>query len=133
MSGYLLDTNALLLLGLAPEAAPPATLARLTEEPRFVSQVCAIEIAIKHSIGKLSLPLPFQTNFAHAFREMARELSADILDIDLGHIAALNHLPLHHRDPFDRLIIAQAVNDDLTIVTRDRTFAAYPGLDLLWI
>jgi len=46
------------------------------------------------------------------------------------HIDALSHLPLHHRDPFDRLIIAQALTENLTVVTRDRSFALYPGLDV---
>jgi PIN domain nuclease of toxin-antitoxin system len=133
VTGYLLDTNALLLMALQSDAVPTAVTIDYAEGDRFVSHVSAIEIAIKWSIGKLPLPPPFQTDFQHAFAELAQFLSADILPIDLSQIALLGRLPLHHRDPFDRLIIAQALAENLTVVTRDRVFALYPGLDVLEI
>jgi len=133
VTGILLDTNALLLLALQPEAIAPATRELFAAQDRYISQVCAIEIAIKLSIGKLTLPPPFQTDFTRAFLEMAARLSADILAIDLKHIDRLSRLPLVHRDPFDRLIIAQSLENDLTIMTRDRAFADYPGLSLVQI
>jgi PIN domain nuclease of toxin-antitoxin system len=64
---------------------------------------------------------------------MASEFSADILPIRLNHIDRLSRLPLLHRDPFDRLIIAQSLEDDLTVMTRDRAFAEYPGLRMVQI
>ncbi len=131
MTGYLLDTNAVLILALRSRDASQSTLAALESGRRFVSQVCAIEIAIKQGLGKLALPPPFQTHFANAFARLASELSADILPIALTHIDTLSHLPLHHRDPFDRLIIAQALTEGLTVVTNDRAFAAYDGLNIL--
>jgi PIN domain nuclease of toxin-antitoxin system len=133
VTGYLLDTNALLLFAFEPEGASQADRAAFASGDRYVSQVCAIEIAIKFSLRKLSLPPPFQTDFARAFNEMVDELSADILPIDLKHIDRLSRLPLFHRDPFDRLIIAQSLEDDLTVMTRDRAFADYPGLSLVQI
>ena len=131
--GVLLDTNALLLFALGPERANLAAQAVFTGQDRFISQVCAIEIAIKHSLGKLPLPAPFGTDFARAFEEMATRLGAAILPISLKHIDRLGRLPLFHRDPFDRLIIAQALEDDLTVMSRDRVFTAYPGLGLFLI
>jgi PIN domain nuclease of toxin-antitoxin system len=87
-------------------------------------------MAIKLGLGKLQLPPPFQTSLAHAFADAVDRFAAQILPIELRHIEMLSHLPLHHRDPFDRLIIAQALAENLTVVTRDRSFALYPGLDV---
>ncbi|MGH6956509.1 MAG: type II toxin-antitoxin system VapC family toxin [Caulobacteraceae bacterium] len=126
----MLDTNALLLMALEDVAVAAGGLETFASGRRYISHVCAIEIAIKHSAGKLPLPPPFQTDFRHAFGEMVQELGAHALPIELSHVAALAHLPLHHRDPFDRLIIAQALCEDLTVVTRDRAFALYPGLNV---
>ena len=133
MTGILLDTNALLLFALDPGQASEEHKRAFAEQKRYISQVCAIELAIKTSIGKLSLPPPFQTDFTRAFAEMAARFSADILPIELNHIDRLSRLPLFHRDPFDRLIIAQALEEDLTVMTRDRAFAAYSGLSLVQI
>ncbi len=58
------------------------------------------------------------------------DLAIDELALERKHIRAVSNLPLHHRDPFDRLIIAQALAEDLTIVTADRSFAAY-GVPLI--
>jgi PIN domain nuclease of toxin-antitoxin system len=130
VTGYLLDTNALLLLALQSDSVPAALTIDYAGGDRFISHVSAIEIAIKSRIGKLALPPPFQTDFVHAFSELAQLLSAEILPIDLSQIALLGRLPLHHRDPFDRLIIAQALVENLTVVTRDRVFRLYPGLEV---
>jgi PIN domain nuclease of toxin-antitoxin system len=131
LSGYLLDTNVALRLMLQSETVAEAGKTNLTREGRRISQVCAIEIAIKHSLGKLDLPATFRTDFARAFREMADDLEADVLLIELRHIDRLSRLPFFHRDPFDRLLICQSLEDDLTLVTRDRVFSAYPGLSLM--
>lgn len=131
MKRYLLDTNAFLLLGFGLGQVSTATRQAIAEGERLVSHVSAIEIAIKSSIGKLRLPPTFDLGFQYGFAETTRQLAAEALPIDLAHVAALGGLPLFHRDPFDRLLIAQAVAEDLTIATRDRKFALYPGLDLL--
>jgi PIN domain nuclease of toxin-antitoxin system len=130
LTRYLLDTNALLFLVSRSDRLAAGRVSAIGMQPRFISQVCAIEIAIKQSLGKLTLPPPFQTSFAHAFAEATDGLGLDLLPIEMAHIETLSHLPLHHRDPFDRLIIAQALAENLTIVTRDRHFALYPGLDV---
>jgi len=133
VTGLLLDTSALLLFAFEPKRASQAHRDAFAAADRYISQVCAVEIAFKFSLGKLPLPEPFQTDFARAFETMAAELSADILPIELRHIDRLSRLPLFHRDPFDRLIIAQSLEDNLTVMTRDRVFAAYPGLSLVQI
>lgn len=131
MKRFLLDTNAFLLLGFGLGQVSDATRAAVAQGERVVSDVSAIEIAIKHSIGKLILPPVFGLSFEHGFAETIRQLAATALPIELSHVAKLSDMPLHHRDPFDRLLIAQAVTEDLTIVSRDRKFSLYPGLDLL--
>jgi PIN domain nuclease of toxin-antitoxin system len=130
LTRYLLDTNALLFLISRTDRLPVERMETLTRGSRLVSQVSAIEIAIKLGLGKLSLPPPFETNFSHAFAEAVELAAAAHLPIAMAHIETLSHLPMHHRDPFDRLIIAQALVENLTVVTRDRSFALYPGLDV---
>jgi PIN domain nuclease of toxin-antitoxin system len=128
---FLLDTDAVLLLGFRFGQVSDSARAAIRAGERLVSHVSAVEIAIKHSIGKLPLPPTFGLGFEHGFSEMVRQLTADELPIALSHVAGLSRLPLHHRDPFDRLLIAQAVAEDLTIVSGDRKFSLYPGLGLL--
>jgi PIN domain nuclease of toxin-antitoxin system len=130
LNGYLFDTNALLFTLSRSDRLAAGRVQALSGHRRFVSQVCAIEIAIKQGLGKLSLPPPFSTGFAHAFAQALDGLGTDLLPVSMAHIEALSHLPLYHRDPFDRLIISQAITEDLTVVTRDRAFALYPGLSV---
>ena len=83
----------------------------------YVSAVAALEIAIKRSLGKLKAPQDYLDQLAiHRFTP---------LDITARHALALEHLPGHHNDPFDRLLIAQAQLESMTLVTRDRRFKAY--------
>jgi PIN domain nuclease of toxin-antitoxin system len=133
LTDHLLDTNALLLMALESEAATSEVRAAFDGGRRFVSQVCAIEIAVKQSVGKLKLPPPFETDFRNAFMQMVSRLGGEVVDIDLRHVAAMARLPLIHRDPFDRLIIAQALTENLTIISRDRAFLDYAGLKVLKI
>jgi PIN domain nuclease of toxin-antitoxin system len=131
VTGYLLDTNALLFLAFKDTALSAAVKEKLVEAPRFVSVISAAEIAIKASVGKLALPEPFAVDFTLAFQTMVDREQASVLPLELSCISRLNRLPLHHRDPFDRGIIAQALDLDLTVATRDRSFRLYEGLDIL--
>lgn len=115
----LLDSNAFLwwMQGggdLSPDAvrtiSAPDTLVA-------VSVATAWELEIKSQGGRLEIP-------DTAWRDVALN-AFDLLSIDLADAISAARLPLHHRDPFDRMIIAQAMNRDLTVVTRDSAFDKY--------
>lgn len=79
------------------------------------------EMAIKQSIGKLNLSLPLQT-----FVEQQVNLNDfQLLSISIGHLAVVATLPLHHRDPFDRLLIAQAIVEKISLISADVAFDGY--------
>ena len=80
------------------------------------------EIAIKISIGKYSLPQPYEDFLDRAINDNG----FTILPIEPRHTAELVTLPYHHRDPFDRLIIAQAIVDEISVVSNDAQFDSYP-------
>ncbi len=92
-----------------------------------VSLASAWEMSIKVSLGKLQLP----TAAARFFSEQLAANHFDALGIDLRHIDMVSTLPFHHRDPFDRLLVAQALTEDLTIVSADPVFARY-GVRRIW-
>jgi PIN domain nuclease of toxin-antitoxin system len=95
-------------------------------EPRnqvHVSVATAWEIAIKRSIGRLRMP-----------EDIAADLAAEafeLLPIELTHVAALERLPHHHRDPFDRMLVAQASVERMRLVSGDADIARY-GVDVVW-
>ena len=78
------------------------------------------------SADKLKLGIPFI-----ALEETIDSLNLQILPINLNHINKLIELPYHHRDPFDRLIIAQSIVEDLTVISKDNNFSLYPA-KILW-
>lgn len=84
-------------------------------------------MAIKISLGKLIVPLPF----AEFMQEQMRENGIILLQIQMAHIELVTRLPFHHRDPFDRLIIAQSLVDQIPIIGKDGIFDAY-GIQRLW-
>jgi PIN domain nuclease of toxin-antitoxin system len=89
----------------------------------FVSVASAWEAAIKVALGKLRLPERFEAGVeAAGFAK---------LPIAFSHAEAVGSLPHHHSDPFDRMLVAQALCERLTLVTHDRRFAPY-GVEVLW-
>lgn len=125
----LLDTVAVYRAVTHPEALSAAARALLEEGSHsvFVSLVSAWEMTIKASLGKLALPAPIE----QLFPQVARDLLAQQLALDLEAIAKLSVLPLHHADPFDRLIIAQALVGDCAVMTSDARFSVY-GVRVVW-
>lgn len=124
----LLDTHALLWfqagdrrLSRAARAAIEADNAEL-----LLSAASIWEMAIKASLGRLQLP-----SSVAAF--LAEKIGAGyrLLPISGAHAARVEELPWHHRDPFDRLLAAQAVTEACSLVTRDRVFRKY-GVDVIW-
>jgi PIN domain nuclease of toxin-antitoxin system len=119
----LLDTYIFLWAINDPERlSPPAAEAiQNLANKILVSIASAWEIAIKVSIGKFEMPVPVA---GYLQRQLARHGFA-ILPIDFSHLAMLEKLPPHHRDPFDRLLIAQCVAEDATLVSVDSRFQGY--------
>jgi PIN domain nuclease of toxin-antitoxin system len=123
----LLDTHAFLFAINPWERLPQKAQREIADSAEvYVSAITLWEIAIKVGIGKLPLP----ANAAFYFSHVA-SLGAEMLAVTPEHASAVFGLPLHHRDPFDRLLIAQALAENLTIVSQDRAFAGY-GVRTLW-
>ena len=93
----------------------------------YLSIASCWEMAIKVSLGKLTLSLPVERFVAE--HSAASEFS--LLPIDLDDVGRVARLPFHHRDPFDRLLAAQALSEGLTIVSQDPMFRKY-GAKRLW-
>lgn len=93
----------------------------------LVSLASIWEIQIKISLGKLSLPRPLPDIVA----TQVNENQIKVMQIELSHIYTLDLLPLHHRDPFDRIIIAQAMNEKISIASIDKAFDAY-SIERIW-
>jgi PIN domain nuclease of toxin-antitoxin system len=122
----LVDTNVIvwLLLGDRPRVSETARLALEDDRNRVaVSAATVWEIAIKRSVGKLTIEDEWS-------RALAR-FGFDPLPVTSIHAEAVERLPWHHRDPFDRLLVAQAMAEGLELVSADAHFAAY-GVDVLW-
>ena len=124
----LLDTHALIWfvagdrrLGRAARAAMEQEQARL-----FISAASVWEMAIKAARGRLALPFSVARYLADRIEE-----GYSVLRVDGSHAAAVEHLPFHHHDPFDRLLIAQALSERLPVITRDRAFKKY-GVEAIW-
>ncbi|RYE90026.1 MAG: type II toxin-antitoxin system VapC family toxin [Cytophagaceae bacterium] len=120
--GFLLDTHAFIWFYNGDEKLPSSVRERISDLSSncYVSIASLWEIGIKASIGKLALRIELTqlTDFMSANQ-------IQLLPIEIEHIEYLQSLPFHHRDPFDRLLIAQALTEKLTLLTRDAFFAAY--------
>ena len=119
----LLDTNALVrwhLDNLRPAAVRTVQRADLV----VVSAVSAWEIAIKRAVGKLELKDPVE--------DIVARNGFLVLPVTIRHGDLLRELPRHHADPFDRLLIVQALDEGLTILTADRAFEPY-RVPVAWV
>lgn len=130
---YLLDTHVFYWASAKTKRLSPAVERVITARSNeiFVSVATFWELCIKSSIGKLELPGVMDRDPAGGFRQALSQGSLLQLSIEVEHVAGARDLPLHHRDPFDRLLIAQAVHENLTLVTHDDVFDNYRGLRLL--
>jgi PIN domain nuclease of toxin-antitoxin system len=131
LTSVLLDTHVLLWIAADRSPMSRTTVDLLLQQQLYVSVISIAEIAIKASLGKLPLPTPFATDFGGAVRGMLAQAGVELLHVDLEAIEHLRQLPFHHRDPFDRIIIAQAFANGLKVATRDKAFRAYDGLLIL--
>ena len=124
----LLDTHAFLWFVAGDRRLSPTARRALTapKAQPLLSLASVWELAIKSRLGRLTLPEPFDTY-------LAKKLSTNLrlLSVELSHVVAVERLPFHHQDPFDRLLVAQALSERLPIVTRDREIRKY-GVEVVW-
>ncbi len=129
MPGLLLDTHT--FLWWASDAVELSITARKaisdTGNECFLSSASCWEMAIKSSLGKLRL----SKSVERFVSDLITENGFRLLPIDLRHAAKVETLPFHHRDPFDRLLIAQAITEKLTLVSADSMLSGY-DVQLLW-
>ena len=123
----LLDTVALIYAVESPNRLSRRAAAVLENSGNILelSAISLSEIAIKSALGKLKFS-------GDAAEQAIRDLDLRILPYSADHALQLFHLPLHHRDPFDRQIIAQALSEKIPVVTSDEKFALYKGLKIVW-
>ncbi len=125
-AGMLIDTNAMLWTIARSRRLSRRARATIADarRPLVVSAVSLWEVAIKRSGGKLRAP-------ADLSRRLAALRQFELLPISPLHAEAVGELPWHHRDPFDRLLVAQALAERLTIVSSDPQLAQY-GVKVVW-
>ncbi len=125
----LLDTHAFLWFvgGDARLSEHARALILDPDNERFLSVASLWEMAIKASLGRLNLAL----SFPELVERQVRGNAMNVLPVQPRHLDRVKRLPFHHKDPFDRLIIAQAQAEGMPVVTRDAAFASY-GVATLW-
>ena len=126
--GFLLDTHTFLWFAAGDKQIPKSSIAIIEDnnQPCFISIASLWEFTIKAQIGKL-LKAPELIELV----QTAQENNIEILPINSSHLQTLSTLPLHHRDPFDRIIFAQAITENLTLISRDKIAKSYK-VKLLW-
>ena len=124
----LLDTHTLIWFIEGDKLLSDKAISAINDTPdsNFVSIASIWEIAIKLNIDKLKL----QTSFL-GIQKKIDENGFKLLPVNFEHTLILRDLPLHHRDPFDRMIIAQSITENLTVISKDKNFSLYP-IKLLW-
>jgi PIN domain nuclease of toxin-antitoxin system len=124
---HLLDTHTLIWFLENDSRLPSMTRTQIETTPTvFVSIVSLWEIAIKANIGKLTLSFPFNTIAPNLITAGITQLPITFKDLEI-----YLSLPLHHRDSFDRLLIAQSINYSLIFISQDAQIDAYP-IQCLW-
>ncbi len=125
----LLDTHSLILFfsGHINLSNTVRELIEDTQHQKLISLASVWEMGIKQSRGKLNLSLPLEQYIT----EKIKLEDFEILPIQLNHLAVISILPFHHNDPFDRLIIAQAITEKIPILSKDIAFDAY-NVNRIW-
>lgn len=125
MKGYLLDTNIILIAPVEPAKLSRAVQTAVLDGPNFVSVVSYWEVMLKSIKGNLKVGDP-----RIWWRDVLQELAAMSVMLTPQHVEDLAHLPDLHKDPFDRILIAQAIAEDLAIVTVDQEIPKYASKNL---
>ena len=119
---FLLDTHAFLWFVSGDNNLPVSVRDKIKDinQPCFLSIASLWEITIKRQLGKLTLNITLKELFDYADRNQI-----EIVQITYEHLFALSNLPRHHADPFDRLIISQAICEKFILITRDKGLKKY--------
>lgn len=127
--GYLLDTHTFLWMASDPDRLGAAARARIedVESRLFLSVASVWEMAIKKSLGKLELP----SSVEDFVDQQLSATAARLLEIRTAHAGRVEFLAWHHRDPFDRLLVAQALHEGLPVLGLDADFDRY-GVERIW-
>ena len=125
----LLDTHAFIWWDSTPDKLSPRARAACQDRTNLLllSVASAWVMQIKLQLGKLHLRLPL----AEVIASQQQTNDLQVLPVALSHVFALQGLPAHHKDPFDRLLIAQANTEEATLISHDPVFAHYP-VKVLW-
>jgi PIN domain nuclease of toxin-antitoxin system len=127
VTDLLLDTHAFIWYSENDSKLPESIKIEIeTADSVYISIASLWEIAIKLSIGKLSL----RSNY-ESIESSLEPAGIILLPVSFADTVRVMNLPLHHRDPFDRILIAQAINNSLTLVSYDAAFTEYP-IQLRW-
>jgi PIN domain nuclease of toxin-antitoxin system len=127
VTNLLLDTHAFIWYSENDPKLPESIKMDIENADRVYLSIASLwEIAIKLSIGKLSL----RSNY-ESIESSLEPAGISLLPISFADTVGVMNLPLHHRDPFDRILIAQAIDRSLTLVSCDAAFAAYP-IQIKW-
>jgi PIN domain nuclease of toxin-antitoxin system len=120
----LLDTHTFIWWDSDPaKLSPRATAVCLEPGNKLLLSTASVwEIVIKAALGKLTLSVPL----AEVIASQQQRNRLDVLAVELQHVLALEQLPAHHKDPFDRLLVAQALVEGAVLVSKDPVFASYP-------
>ncbi|NJL37456.1 MAG: type II toxin-antitoxin system VapC family toxin [Leptolyngbyaceae cyanobacterium SM1_4_3] len=123
----LLDTQIFIWFVIGSSRITPSIRAQIENHENLLSIVSIWEIAIKSSIGKLNLELSIDD----LVEQQVINNGIELLNVMVPHLSIVATLPLHHRDPFDRLLIAQAIAEQIPIVGADQMFDSY-DVERLW-
>ena len=121
---YLLDTHVFLWLDSEPERLSErvTSICADPENVLYLSYVSVWEVQIKSQLGKLKLPTPLPD----MLNNQISTNQLNLLSVELQHIFGLSNLPPHHKDPFDRLLISQAIHEQLILLSDDNVIRRYP-------
>jgi PIN domain nuclease of toxin-antitoxin system len=126
---YLLDTHTFLwfLDGNNNLSGNARRIIENTGNSKFISIASIWEIAIKMNLGKLKLDFKLEE-----LKEEIIKNNFEILPLDFEHLITLSTLEEFHKDPFDRILIAQAISEKQTIISKDSNFSLYSGIKVFW-
>jgi PIN domain nuclease of toxin-antitoxin system len=127
--GLLLDTQTFLLAAQEEKSLSPKARHMFMDKRQalYLSLVSVWELQIKLSLGKVRLPV----SLPEVVQRAVTDAGVELLPLQLEHIYRLGALPFHHRDPFDRLLAAQALHEQLVLLGSDKAFDIY-GVNRLW-